>query len=961
MIRVLPFLFIRTCERAIEIRRYAMARSRRARDNVGLNGRCVAAALIMPVFFAVSSMVHAAPGEPASEVFNVDNQNSRDQRFPKVASDPIGNFVVVWEDDDGDEEGLRIFARRYDSKGKAVDPEAIRINPDIPAVLDSSRVAMSAEGDIIVVWAREASQPDDFDIWARLLGGDNRRSRSEFKVNDFVEGYQQMPDVAMDADGDFVVVWNSYEESIDGGVLGRRGIYGQRFTSGGYRRGEEFRATKFIGSIELGLCGFALAPQIGMDALGNFLVGWDCTIQHGDPSRPVDIILQARHFDSEGESQGDVFRLNGPGFVDQQSTELAMHADGRFEVVWTRGSDEEDGDVFLQRFAAGGTSEVDRQQVNTVSGDNARPTIAADAIGNSVVAWHWFGRDNDSAVRDILTRRYDANGIAQDASGVRAGSATGPRERFASSVAMDADGDFILAWNERDSAGLIDVFAQRFVGPEAVDLAISLADSPDPLPSAQSLTYIARIDNNHDGVAPTGVDSIDPAIGSASGVQAVFSLGDELVFGGIDDGDVADCETRSDQNDVATTSLVCRLREPLAAGASVSLAIAANRTASAAQQTSNLVTTSSTTVSANQFDPGADDEDSNNRDQESTTLEPTESATGDDGSPDEPGGEDGGSDGNESGGNGGNGGNGEPGDGPSPDEPGTQPDSHDRDITPEPFVFEPKSDVVEDTLITSAPVNISGTNASSPVSVRGGAYAIDCQPPYTQSPGVISNGQSVCVRHRAANGPGQSVNTLLTVGGVSGEFRSTTRAVSIKTLNDPEGNAVTLASSAGNIEAMSISSKPPEGIDGPEGIDFPNGFFSFNIVGLNPGESVRVSLILPEGSTPDTFYKFQNGGSFEFLENAQGTEGALIAGNTITLTLIDGGLGDADGEANGTIEDPGAPGVSASNEVSSRVGSGGGCVLVEGRTRIDPLLPVLALLAGLLVIRRRMRAGTLVR
>lgn len=39
---------------------------------------------------------------------------------------------------------------------------------------------------------------------------------------------------------------------------------------------------------------------------------------------------------------------------------------------------------------------------------------------------------------------------------------------------------------------------------------------------------------------------------------------------------------------------------------------------------------------------------------------------------------------------------------------------------------------------------------------------------------------------------------------------------------------------------------------------------------------------------------------------------AEIDGSTVTFTLTDGGVGDADGVADGTIVDPGAPAVRAS-------------------------------------------------
>jgi hypothetical protein len=53
---------------------------------------------------------------------------------------------------------------------------------------------------------------------------------------------------------------------------------------------------------------------------------------------------------------------------------------------------------------------------------------------------------------------------------------------------------------------------------------------------------------------------------------------------------------------------------------------------------------------------------------------------------------------------------------------------------------------------------------------------------------------------------------------------------------------------------------------------------------------------------------------------------------TVTLTLEDGGIGDADGIANGIIVDPSGPGTSVSGEPGSP-GGGGGCF-------VNALLPI---------------------
>src|SRR5262245_25019739 len=58
----------------------------------------------------------------------------------------------------------------------------------------------------------------------------------EFRVNTFTTGDQRQVGVAVNATGDFVVVWDSIGQDGDQG-----GIYAQRFNASGTPKGLEFR------------------------------------------------------------------------------------------------------------------------------------------------------------------------------------------------------------------------------------------------------------------------------------------------------------------------------------------------------------------------------------------------------------------------------------------------------------------------------------------------------------------------------------------------------------------------------------------------------------------------------------------------------------------------------------------------------------------------------------------------
>ncbi len=113
------------------------------------------------------------------------------------------------------------------------------------------------------------------------------------------------------------------------------------------------------------------------------------------------------------------------------------------------------------------------------------------------------------------------------------------------------------------------------------------------------------------------------------------------------------------------------------------------------------------------------------------------------------------------------------------------------------------------------------------------------------------------------------------------------------------GGTVTFATSSGgflHMKNLPLPATPPP----PPGASFPYGMFSFDIVNLTPGFSTLVTVALPAPATE--YWKLQH-------DLWTKVPGVVVNGNTLTLTLTDGGFGDADGTANGTIVDPGAPGV----------------------------------------------------
>ena len=148
-----------------------------------------------------------------------------------------------------------------------------------------------------------------------------------------------------------------------------------------------------------------------------------------------------------------------------------------------------------------------------------------------------------------------------------------------------------------------------------------------------------------------------------------------------------------------------------------------------------------------------------------------------------------------------------------------------------------------------------------------------------------------------ANSPGDG-------GGTGGATNTATIEVN--------GQVATATSPVGTTVATHADTTAPAP---PDGFTYPLGAIDIVVAGVAPGSVVDITLAL---STPvDTFRKLVDGRWQTFVNDIV-TAGSLSAdGKTITLRLQDGGRGDRDGVADGTIVDPVAPALATSLTITT--------------------------------------------
>ena len=112
-----------------------------------------------------------------------------------------------------------------------------QVNAYTTGVQLNSSVSLDADGDFVVVWQSGINIPD-YSIQGQRYAADGAVLGGQFEVDSYTTSTQRNPAVALDADGDFVVVWQS--NGSFGGDTSSDSVQGQRYRVTGELQGKVF-------------------------------------------------------------------------------------------------------------------------------------------------------------------------------------------------------------------------------------------------------------------------------------------------------------------------------------------------------------------------------------------------------------------------------------------------------------------------------------------------------------------------------------------------------------------------------------------------------------------------------------------------------------------------------------------------------------------------------------------------
>lgn len=484
-----------------------------------------------------------------------DDMDTAWQIFPKVACDGFCNFVITWSDNREDSLSANIYAQKYDSSGTPIDSN-FKVNDDGTTIHIYSDISMDFSGKFVISWVDGRT---DTSIYAQRYDSDGSVLGSNFKVNDSLARIDwitpiSMPAIAMDSTGSFVITWQDFREGSNSNIYSQRytssgepiglnskvnddgasadqelpdiavdtsgnfiitwkdyrngfysDFYVQRCSSSGAFLGDNFKVndtdigsylqyyssaiaidcsgnfvitwgderndnpdiyaqkydyngnptdSNFMVNDDMDSSSQFYMPAIAMDCSGNFVITWEDN-RSGTPS------IYAQRYDFLGNCLGSNFRVNNEaGFTDGGSPPaITMGKSGDFVIVWEDDRDDPYGDIYAQRYNSFGNPVGSNFKVNDdvgSAGQYSPPAISMEDFGNFVITWYDYRNGN----WDIYAQRYNSSGDPLG-SNFKVNDDVGNTWQYYPAITMEDSGEFLITWQDYRN-GDWDIYAQRY-------------------------------------------------------------------------------------------------------------------------------------------------------------------------------------------------------------------------------------------------------------------------------------------------------------------------------------------------------------------------------------------------------------------------------------------------------------------------------------------------------------------
>jgi hypothetical protein len=330
-----------------------------------------------------------------------------------------GNYVVVWSSTVNGQ--TNIVGQMYKSSGVQIGGE-FQVNTTASKSWNSPKVAMDASGDFVIVWSGQSTgstSSDISDIYGRAYNANGQALTSQFLISQFVFGVQPAgmqfePSVAMSPDGTYVVAWASTPNYTG---LSNQNTFNTAIFAREYNQGDVPIGNEFQVTPSSSLA--STFPSVAIDAHDNFVIIWEGDLQSS----------------TTWGVYGDYFTVKGIG-------------PAALPTSWTSSG----GKLLNQMPNSRGSFNLSTNTGFHTTG----PSVAMIPSGSTapagfVVAWPDYVSGNFS----IFAQQFGPNGTANSTGALNTASTimvnppqsqTGAGWQYMPAVGVDPEGDIAVAW-----------------------------------------------------------------------------------------------------------------------------------------------------------------------------------------------------------------------------------------------------------------------------------------------------------------------------------------------------------------------------------------------------------------------------------------------------------------------------------------------------------------------------------
>ncbi len=412
----------------------------------------------------------------------LNTTTSGTQYHTNVAAYP-GGFAAVWSN------GSDIYLQRFDNAGTKQGLETLVSTVPGGASAQAGAqyvpdVAGRADGDLVVVWSDSGGNDGNSNgVFARIYDAATDSFGSTFLVNTTTTGQQSAgnngdhaPNVAILADGGFVVVWSAYDQDS----ASTWGVYGQRFDAAGVKVGGEFRVNETT-------AGGQYQAEVTALSTGGFVVSF--YNDHYDESgagTTSDVYI--REYDAAGNAIDGQRKLESPDNGTAYQPVVADLGSGNFAVIYSSYATSANG--------GNNTHEI-RQQLFGDAAELARPS--ADPVLDDLRGTLTLSYDNASPFYAGAARALDPDVLIRDVDSTDFGGGSlivqfldgGPAAHANETLAIAAAGPIAVSGNEVSYGGtVIGTFSGGTAGANLVVSFDADATAEAVQALVQSLTYV---------------------------------------------------------------------------------------------------------------------------------------------------------------------------------------------------------------------------------------------------------------------------------------------------------------------------------------------------------------------------------------------------------------------------------------------------------------------------------------